>query len=115
MDEEDLQYVLECIDVLKTLGSFTCEFTSRKDVITEVCKSSVKFFKIGCWYDKKRIVNKLLSSFNSFVKSCFDNDELFKDGLHVIKSYTRKLDETLEVNELAWEIQKSNIAAIKSK
>ncbi len=115
MDEEDLQFVLECIDVLKTLGSFTCEFTSRKEVITEVCKSSMKFFEVGCWYNKKRIVNNVLSSFNSFLKSCFDNEELFKDGLQVIKGYTSKLDEILKENELAWETQRSNIDTIRSK
>lgn len=115
MDSEDLQYVLDCIDVLKTLGSFTCKFTSRKRVITEVCESAVNFFEIGCWYNKKRIVNKVLSSFNSFVKSCFENDKLFEAGLQVIKRYTEKLGQILEENELSWDTQKSNISAIRSK
>jgi hypothetical protein len=103
MDSRDAKHVVACIEVLDTLGRFNCEFTSREDVLEEVCKALENFFEVGCWYSDKHIVAAVLKAHRGSVVACKENEEPFTPGLVILAKSLTRLGASLEESGLEWQ------------
>ena len=116
MSKDDYDYIKKCIDTLDTLGSFTCEFTTNKIVVSLLCENIEHLFEIGCWYERKMIVNQVINAFDKFFKGCYENDEApFKEGLKILNKSVDNLISIIEENELTWKKQLQRLKQLCEK
>lgn len=103
MDSADAQFVTQCVDVLSTLGHFTCEFTGREDVLKETTSALENFFDVACWYSDEHIMNAVIEAYRKSIEGSKGNDEGFERGLAILNGSIQNLTESLSEAGLGWE------------
>jgi hypothetical protein len=113
MDRRDLNYVIDCIDALDTLGRFNCEFGHGKRACESFAQSAENFFEVGLWYKKKSIVNAVLDSYKSSLEVCFSDGKLeFPQGRKVLRKSLRRLVRLLKDYPKDWNNHKRVISEL---
>jgi hypothetical protein len=95
MDSKDTKLVIEAVEVLDTLAHFTCEFTTRHDVVQKTCDSLENFLGIGVSYSDKDIVHRVISAYDKAVNACKENDEDLSAGMKILRNSLKRISEML--------------------
>lgn len=102
MDSTDAEFVTKCVDVLSTLGNFTCMFTGRINVLKETTTALENFFDVACWYSDECIMNAVTTGYRKLIEGCKDNDEGFERGLRILNRSIQNLIESISESGLGW-------------
>ncbi len=103
IDKQDISHILNCVEILETLGSFNCEFIGGRKTIGEVTEFAEKFFEIGLWYSKIQISNRIIELYEKVLASCYSNDTLkFSYGYNELLKSLRNILSLLDEQKPSW-------------
>lgn len=113
MDKKDQKYVLDCIDALRTLAEFNCEFGHGRKATESIAENSENFFEIALWYNRRNIANAILGSYEKAIKVCYEEGKLkFAFGRIVLRKSLRKIRRLLDEERSEWTHQRGKIQAL---
>lgn len=113
MDKRDEDEVLKCIDALKTLAEFNCEFGHGRKAIYSITEYAENFFEIGLWYSKRRVANTIIRAYKKAIQACLADEYAgFSYGRRVLRRSARKLLGLLAEDRPSWCYQHNKLQEI---
>lgn len=112
-EEKDVEYILKCVGILKTLSSFNCEFGRGKKAVTAITENIENFFEQSLWYSNRKIANKIIEIYDESLKNCYDKRKLeFTYGHTVLRKSIKKLQILLKEEQKTWNTQYKNLGKL---
>lgn len=102
MEKQDIAHVKRCLEIMKTLAEFACEFGRGREAIREITKNTENLFEIALWYSKRELAEKAIDIYKEAVKACWAEKPVFKHGMRCLCKSSLRIQEMVTEQKPSW-------------